>query len=415
MNENRNRYGIDSENDSYPVRKKAKKRKKSKSNSYLFAICIILAVITALSVALTALFYVKLSNSSDEGRYNELYESYTKANEEKAALLKELEKLKKEIEELSDSDRLKSLENELEAANSELEKKNGEIEELKKQLEVYEKNANIDLEAQKELVEKLNNLLENEAPKRKVENANEDGNKSYTYEDAKISVYFEDIETGYTYSFGSDTVIRSASCIKAPLALGIFLDKSAEQSLGNIYTYTEKDYNSGTGKIKAMDYGTELTNYELIKYMIMYSDCVAYKQLVKEYGAGKVLSVATSVGAQSIKKDVGAATAPDAGKVMKAIYSYIESGGTHSADFKSWLLNSSYTKIIPDVLKGRSVAHKYGWDTGSYNDWAIVYDEHPYIITVMTNYDLGGAEVNSFLNKAVKLIDELHANLYKIS
>ena len=43
---------------------------------------------------------------------------------------------------------------------------------------------------------------------------------------------------------------------------------------------------------------------------------------------------------------------------------------------------------------------------------AIVYDEHPYLLVIMTDMDAGGNEANSYIQKLASLVDGIHGNFY---
>ena len=57
-------------------------------------------------------------------------------------------------------------------------------------------------------------------------------------------------------------------------------------------------------------------------------------------------------------------------------------------------------------------AHKYGWDEDSYHDMAIVYDEHPYILVIMSDLDAGGTEENKYIRDIARSIHSIHKNFY---
>lgn len=80
---------------------------------------------------------------------------------------------------------------------------------------------------------------------------------------------------------------------------------------------------------------------------------------------------------------------------------------------KEAMLHSNYPVMITPAVSPTPVAHKYGWDVDAYHDAAIVYDEHPYILVIMTDYDTGGDKVNSYIHKITRLINEIHKTYYK--
>jgi hypothetical protein len=111
------------------------------------------------------------------------------------------------------------------------------------------------------------------------------------------------------------------------------------------------------------------------------------------------------------KKPVGMSAA-DAGKCMKAVYEFTESDAYYAAFMKDALIGSVHLTMIPTSVSPKTAAHKYGWDVGAYNDMAIVYAENPFVLSVMTNYDKGGKEVNEYIQSLLKLINKMHDNFY---
>ena len=45
---------------------------------------------------------------------------------------------------------------------------------------------------------------------------------------------------------------------------------------------------------------------------------------------------------------------------------------------------------------------------------AVVFDDHPYVVAVLSDYDEGGKEVDAYLCSLLDLIDRLHENFYKL-
>ena len=70
--------------------------------------------------------------------------------------------------------------------------------------------------------------------------------------------------------------------------------------------------------------------------------------------------------------------------------------------------------MIADYYPDISVPHKYGWDIDSFCDAAIVYDEHPYILVILTDYSDGNydPEVLKYYEIVVKNTKDLHRKLW---
>lgn len=409
-----------------------KKRKSDNTTAYIAVFMAVLFVISSVFTVICFCMWKKSQREYDEYRNQVTGGSDSELRKQIDALTSEKEELEKKYNSLSEqykrlldgdgtSDPVK-LREQIDELQKELDERQKEIDELKERINNLMMNAP---ECEK-IKSSLDELLKNGAPTKKVVTVNEDGSETEEYVYPNVAVYYQNLESGYSYSYNSDYVFKSASCMKAPLALSIFLAAEKEdEEIANglksqedriydfdrIFTYSEDKYKSGTGRIKKMPYGTQLTYYQLIEYMIRYSDCVALKELLRVYKATNLANLAHSLGTSAMKSNVGRATVSDAGRVMEAIYNYIEEGHKYSADFKSWLINSGHPVMIKGALPSKEVAHKYGWDIDSYNDWAIVYDDSPYVVAFMSDYDDGGAEFNAYVKKIVKLLDELNGCL----
>jgi len=203
-----------------------------------------------------------------------------------------------------------------------------------------------------------------------------------------ISVYYENIETGYTYSYNADKMYFSASVIKAPYAMYVYrLAEKGEANLENLYTYERGDYHGGSGIIKDMNYGVTFSENELLTYSIIYSDNVAFKKILNLFGVDGFKGFVSELGANPnlINKVLYVSSgaemsANEAGIYAKAIYEYIEGGHLYSEQFKNDLMSTTKTLIESDF----PVARKYG-QSGVLHEMAVVYSDSPYILAIMTN------------------------------
>ena len=328
--------------------------------------------------------------------------------------------------------------NELEKKVSELENrisdKNGKISELESVIDAYKSTANVDIEEQTRAINSLIAKLMN-APKRVVEVPAEDGSStsSSASKDAKVSLYYEDLTTGYKIEFNSGRVMFSASLIKAPYIWTVlrrisefekkqlasngaitYSESTSLYNLNRMWTYDSATmFRKGSGKIQKMDDGTQMTYLELVKYALEVSDNVAFGELRDEFGYADFNSVAANLGVTSMASSFNNLSASDAGKFMKAIHKFIESDGKYGALMKNSLLIANHRVMIPAAVSPKQVAHKYGWDVDAYHDMGIVYDKHPYVLVIMTDLDEGDSAANSFITGVASAVDKIHANFYK--
>ena len=267
-----------------------------------------------------------------------------------------------------------------------------------------------------------------------------------------ISVYYEDLSTGYHFGFDENTAHPTASVVKAPLILSALMKVSADEQayfdkldaegkypekidtdedgipdkvvieysdpkydLSEIVVYDKATmYKEGSGKIREMPDGTEFTYIDFIKYALEYSDNVAYQQLKNRFGYEGYYALARSVGATVSAKNANYMSARDAGKLFKAIHEFIEKDETYGPLMRESMEKANHNVIIPLGVAPNKALHKYGWDIDSYHDAAIVESgDKPYVLAVFSNLDMGGNEVNAYLREIVKMINELHKGFYK--
>ena len=143
-----------------------------------------------------------------------------------------------------------------------------------------------------------------------------------------MAFYYEDIESGVSYSYNADEIMYSASLIKLPFALSL-LWENEEHDLGfdGVFTYTGAEYAYGSGEIKFSPAGNTYTYLELMEYMLRVSDNVAFAVLRDKYGMERYFDFARGIGADSLYADDGrTVNARDGGKILKSAYNYILKG-----------------------------------------------------------------------------------------
>lgn len=422
------------------IKKLNSKQSKIKFSKMFIITTSVLSVLLAAATTISVIMILKNSDKdsaiavfkSTEEELENIKSENEKTISELEAKLADMTAQRDSIEkELED---LKKASAETELLTAELENKNSQIKRLQEQIESMKKEAKFDLEKLNSVLIELNTMLTSEAPKRTIisEETAQDGTVGKTESQVypNISLYYEDLTTGYKYIYNGDAVYYSASCIKAPLALSILtaaeeediaikerVENGAVESeenesrifkLDKIFTYTSIYAMDGTGIIKNSADGTEYTYLELIKYMLTYSDNVAFSQILKEWGYSYLRELVAETGATVMQESLWNSSAVDGGKMMKKIYEYIEGNHKYSSFIKDAMMSSEYKSIIPAGVHGKDVVHKYGWDINAYHDMGIVYDENPYIIVFMSDMDTGDKEVTQYVQKVISLIDSMH-------
>lgn len=341
-----------------------------------------------------------------------------------------------------------------------------QIEYLNKIIDNYETVYSIDVIEQGRIINELLELLTTGAPKKLIntEETSDTGtlpsdNPDYEpeYTDAHIAVYYQDLTTGYKFAYNDNDIFYSASVWKLSYIWSLLKRISAEEDIAAqrakeyreneeakttgdtdtqerewpeyIFTDTKYDlsekmvYNKdkmmqeGSGVIKDMPDGTEFTYLQLVEYALTKSDNIAFALLRERYGYTDYQKDAASIGVKSVRSKVSNMTAAEGGLFLKAIYDFIGSNERYGAFLKSCMINSAHSVIIPLSVYPTTVAHKYGWDIDSYHDIAIVYNNKPYVLVIMTDLDEGSdnSTITDYLKQVVRLINNLHKNFYSYS
>jgi len=201
-----------------------------------------------------------------------------------------------------------------------------------------------------------------------------------------VSVFYKDLTDGEEFFYNPHKNYFVASLVKAPYAVYAYREILAGNGdLDQIYTYRESDLREGTGIIKNMDFGTELTLAELIEYSIRWSDNAAMDIIRRIFPVAGYREYAESIGVPHIH-DIrssavnGVICAECAAVYIEGIYNFIEEGNIYSEALKEHMLNT----INPMILARYPIVRKYGWAADSFHDMGIVYNEQrPYLIVIL--------------------------------
>lgn len=202
-----------------------------------------------------------------------------------------------------------------------------------------------------------------------------------------VSVFYQDITSGYSYTYNADQKYFIASIIKAPYCMYIYkLSSEGKCDLDKRYTYASRHQSGGTGKIQFMKVGTSFSMRELLEYAIKYSDNVAMNMIKEAYPVDGYKKYAKTLGLthfEDIKNATnGLLTAKDAGIYIHAIYQFINEN-PNGKELKTLMSSTSN----PMITSKYPVIRKYGWAEQSFHDIAIVDAPRPYLLCILTNHD----------------------------
>ncbi len=244
-----------------------------------------------------------------------------------------------------------------------------------------------------------------------------------------MSLYYRDLTTGYTIGYNETEVRYSASLVKAPYIYCILEEiaafeagKTPDADGGITYLPGEEKYDltrewvyeestmfkEGSGEIQNMGDGTVLTYRQLVEYALLYSDNIAFSELRKVFGTDAYYAKAGALGVKGSAHGFMQLSAEDCGKFLGAIYDFFETESPWAMLMKDCMTRSAHNVMIVSGLWGKTVAHKYGWDKNAYHDMAIVLEEKPYILVILSDLESGGEEVNDYIRSIVRLTDEIH-------
>ncbi|MCR5263729.1 MAG: serine hydrolase [Clostridiales bacterium] len=176
--------------------------------------------------------------------------------------------------------------------------------------------------------------------------------------------------------------------------------------------FASQSWQSGSGKIQNAADGTVYTMAELFQYLLLYSDNVAYYQLKEAYDTVLQRNLVSRLGLDAMSKSLAQISARDGGKILRETYEFLSSGKTYSDFMYDAMTKSGHRVMICSSVSPTVVAHKYGWDRGTYHDMGIVYDEHPYTLTVLTNMDSGSGAINSYIQQVIRAVEKIHKSMY---
>lgn len=281
--------------------------------------------------------------------------------------------------------------------------------------------------AQAELDARLSeilNWLEKAVPSYKTaEETDAEGNVTKPSEEYKppVSFYYMDLKTGCSMAYNEEQVFYTASIIKEPYVLWALreIEKAEAENaavgtkfdVNSVFVYTEDKYRSGSGTIQKSEYGTAYSYLELLKLSITQSDNVAFAEIRNIYGRGGFNSFSESLGVVSPKRSLYSASAREMGAYLEETYRYFESGTKYAEMLKSWMLSTNHRVMIPSAVNPARAANKYGWDIEAYHDMAIVFDENPYLLVIMTELDNGSGADNRFIRELVGKINTAHREI----
>ncbi|CEG29100.1 serine hydrolase [Bacillus sp. B-jedd] len=202
-----------------------------------------------------------------------------------------------------------------------------------------------------------------------------------------VTLKYEDLVTGDTYTVGSALSGRAASTIKLPLAIYVMeLASKGKLNLNQKLVYKKYHYYGGSGVIRYQKVGTSYTIRDLVQKAMVHSDNIAFIMLRERVGKANFITYMKSLGAKNAYPNGQNLTSPnDLAIYAKKLYNFSK---VHplGKELDGYLRKTVYNTTIPKGIPGIPIAHKVGMipDSKIYNDVAVIYDKTPYTLSVMT-------------------------------
>ncbi len=225
-----------------------------------------------------------------------------------------------------------------------------------------------------------------------------------------------DINTEAMISYNESRYYPVASTVKAPFVMTcLWQIEEGICSLEDTMEYVEEYKVRGDGTIKNEELGKVYTIKELMEHAIKISDDIGYLMLQGFFGHEeynrflKESGNKMTIDGKSIKW--GQTSAIDSLRNWQEVYRYINSEKDHAAFFAE-LLKSTNKSFIRNVLGDEhEVYNKMGWVRNQCcHDHAIVMDEEPYILIIMTMGDVG-KENQKFMEELAVILNEVHEEM----
>lgn len=217
-----------------------------------------------------------------------------------------------------------------------------------------------------------------------------------------VYVSYNELDDNYYYGYKDDLQIYGASLIKLVDALYV-LDNDID--INSKILYENKYYNRYNKGLTKHKIGEQVSIDEIVSYALSYSDNGAHKMLVDYIGFGNLKKYGQSLGAKAVLTggdEFGMQTAKDTSIYLNRLYE-LSLKNDKAAKFKDYMINDFHNYLSVNSL---DAAHKYGFYKDNFHDIGIVYEIHPYTISILSKYGYGNYKQK--ISEVSKKINELH-------
>ncbi len=220
----------------------------------------------------------------------------------------------------------------------------------------------------------------------------------------QVSIFFEDISTGFFYSYKPNKIYYGCSLIKLVDALYL-INKAIAGEIDldkETVTYTNEYIYPFSSEMAKRKIGEEITLRELITYAIRVSDNSAHQMLIDYIGFSNLKSFGEGLGAKVILTggdNFGNQTVEDTNLYLKEAYRIIKENEEYGFFLKSIMDNNERNAFNTNEIH---IYHKYGSYADNFHDIGLNLENYPYSISIFTLH-----ENNSYK----QIIQSLHNKL----
>lgn len=199
----------------------------------------------------------------------------------------------------------------------------------------------------------------------------------------QVGLLYEELDSGRFFAINVERQFRSASTAKLFVVMALYEDIEAGRlNVDQPVTYTQADYEGGSGILQEMDLSQSYTLGTLADYAIQYSDNIAFHMIMRVVGRDRVYDYYESIIGHPTNRSRTEMSATDAGDLLRHLYQSDNPWFPHMLDV---MRNTVYEQAIPGHLPPGTVSNKIGFYAEYFHDAAIVHDPRgAYILTIFT-------------------------------
>ncbi len=193
-----------------------------------------------------------------------------------------------------------------------------------------------------------------------------------------VGLSYYNFDNGESYANNSDYEYTAASTVKVGVAMKIadMIDEGS-LSLNTIETYTEDDYEAGSGSIQYEPIGSEYTIEDLMTHMITESDNVATQILLRVITRDEYQLAMNEYTNSEFNMNENLLSANQGMELLKHLYNNPDNTPGYD-QIISLMKQTIYNDRLSTYIDDEYIAHKIG-DFGSIgiaNDLAIIYGDN---------------------------------------